>query len=154
MSHDMWPKIQLLYHANPCNHVLQVLPTTSLVYMSHGSTWDILGQLMANLDITLTCACSLMLRPVCSSTRMHIQTGLVAVECIFDSIHTQRWTGVQVMTVNWVLVNSSRLEPRQWLMDRAPRQWIWWRSGETKQFQRGRKQLRQFTGYILPHSLP
>ena len=41
MSHDMWPKIQLLYHANPCNHVLQVLQTTSLVYMSHGSTWDI-----------------------------------------------------------------------------------------------------------------
>ena len=38
--HDMWPKTQLLYHANPCN---QVLPTTSLVYMSHGSTWDIHG---------------------------------------------------------------------------------------------------------------
>ena len=55
MSHDMWPKIQLLYHANPCNHVLQVLRATSLVYMSHGSTWDILGQLMANLDITRPC---------------------------------------------------------------------------------------------------
>ena len=25
--------LQLLYHANPCNHVLQVLPTTSLVYI-------------------------------------------------------------------------------------------------------------------------
>ena len=45
--------LQLLHHANPCNHVLQVLPTTSLVYMSHGSTWDILGQFVALLDITL-----------------------------------------------------------------------------------------------------
>ena len=25
--------LQLLYHANPCNHVLQVLQTTSLVYI-------------------------------------------------------------------------------------------------------------------------
>ena len=25
--------LQLLYHANPCNHVLQVLQTTSLVYV-------------------------------------------------------------------------------------------------------------------------
>ena len=45
-TEDMWPKkgqhhkartvinsLQLLYHANPCNHVLQVLQTTSLVYI-------------------------------------------------------------------------------------------------------------------------
>ena len=40
-SHDMWPEIQLIIQTHACNHALQVLPTTSLVYMSYGSTWDI-----------------------------------------------------------------------------------------------------------------
>ena len=43
--------LQLLYHANPCNHVLQVLPTTSLVYIV--LPLAILGQVYIFHTITL-----------------------------------------------------------------------------------------------------